>query len=379
MKNYASLIILFSVLGNALHAQVKIGGAGETPHPSAVLELEGGSTRGLLLPRMRKMDMLAIANPAEGLTIYATDEQAVYLRRNLIWEKQGQLTLPYFADLEEGIGPAFEIMSRGGVFHDAIVGNAPSGVGISGITNYSVGVQGISNGTGLGGYFFNSAGGRSLVSMNKTGIGTFSPDALLHINGATTAGSTIIIDDNDDPIIQFHKAGINKGFIQQQENDFKIGTVLTNDRGRFIVRTNGLDRLFVDSVGYVTIGGRIGPTLNGPYRLAVRGKIAATDFNVVASGSWPDYVFDPSYKLRSLEETEAFIKANQHLPNIPAAAAIEKNGLELGDMQKRMMEKIEELTLHLIEANKALKEFRSSSTQEIELLKQQVQMLQAKK
>jgi hypothetical protein len=163
------------------------------------------------------------------------------------------------------------------------------------------------------------------------------------------------------------------------DNDLKIGTVANNDPGRFIVRTNGFDRLWVDSVGYVTIGGKIGPTINGLYKLAVKGKIAATDFIVVATGSWPDYVFDPSYKLRSLEETEAYIKENKHLPNIPAAAVVEKEGFALGDMQKRMLEKIEELTLHLIEANKALKEFRSSSAREMEQLKQQVQALQAKK
>jgi hypothetical protein len=86
---------------------------------------------------------------------------------------------------------------------------------------------------------------------------------------------------------------------------------------------------------------------------------------VVASGSWPDYVFSPSYKLQSLEETEAFIKEHKHLPNIPAAAVVDKEGFALGDMQKRMMEKIEELTLYLIEANKNIQR----QQKEIDLLK----------
>jgi hypothetical protein len=215
--------------------------------------------------------------------------------------------------------------------------------------------------------------------MGKIGAGTLNPEAALHIFDGLQKSTTVIIEGDIPPVVSFRITGVEKGFIQQQENEFKIGTVATNERGRFVVRTGGLDRLWVDSVGYLTIGGRIGPTISGPYRLAVRGKIAATDFNVVASGSWPDYVFSPSYKLRSLEETEAYINEHKHLPNIPAAAVVEKEGFALGDMQKRMMEKIEELTLHLIEANKALKEFRSSSTREIEQLKQQVQILQTKK
>jgi hypothetical protein len=72
--------------------------------------------------------------------------------------------------------------------------------------------------------------------------------------------------------------------------------------------------------------------------------------------------------LRSLEETESYINEHKHLPNIPAAAVVEKEGFALGDMQKRMMEKIEELTLYLIDAKK-----------EINTLKQQVQVLQANK
>jgi len=84
---------------------------------------------------------------------------------------------------------------------------------------------------------------------------------------------------------------------------------------------------------------------------------------VVNTGSWPDYVFESGYQLRTLEETEAFIKLNKHLPNIPAAAVVEREGILLGDMQKRMMEKIEELTLYLIEANKQIKELNKKVAQ----------------
>jgi trimeric autotransporter adhesin len=99
MKNSPFLFMLVFSFWGSLQAQVKIGGAAEIPHSSAVLELDGGNNRGLLLPRMRKMDIDAIQNPAEGLTIYATDQQAVYLRRSGNWVKMSGVadafSLPY--------------------------------------------------------------------------------------------------------------------------------------------------------------------------------------------------------------------------------------------------------------------------------------------
>ncbi len=68
----------------------------------------------------------------------------------------------------------------------------------------------------------------------------------------------------------------------------------------------------------------------------------------------PDYVFDPAYNLPSLKETEAFIKANHHLPEVPSATAMQANGIELGKMNMLLLQKIEELTLHQIEQNKKI-------------------------
>jgi hypothetical protein len=456
-----TLSLLLSISGDA---QVKIGGMAVAPVASAVLELDGGSSRGLLLPRMRKLDIDAIVNPAEGLAIYATDEQAVYLRKSLVWEKQAPFSLPFSqsVDLPSNL---FSVINWNDQGHGAIHGLAETGSGLTGLTYTGTGLEANAYSlAGVGGLFSNTAEpntGRALIVWRgRTGIGTVDPEALLHVRGQLQPGHTIIIDDDDDPTIQFRKAGVNvgvvknatlymehgnsegsfnwvqsslplnslmglrkksgvngrgvlnvstsvsignfggefpgaslhvrgtpgdynytmllqqtggdpiiglqndgldKGYIQLVGNDMKLGTYANNDPGRVILRTNGFDRIWVDSVGYVTVGGKVGPTLSGPYKLAVRGKIAATEFNVVAVGSWPDYVFDDSYQLRSLEETEAYIKANKHLPNIPAAAVVEKEGYGLGDMQKRMMEKIEELTLYLIEANK-----------EIQLLKKQM-------
>lgn len=88
------------------------------------------------------------------------------------------------------------------------------------------------------------------------------------------------------------------------------------------------------------------------YMLAVDGSIIAEEVVVELSTSWPDYVFEGDYELKTLDQVEYEIKQNGHLPGIPSAAQIETEGLELGEMQRRMMEKIEELTLYVIEINK---------------------------
>ena len=80
---------------------------------------------------------------------------------------------------------------------------------------------------------------------------------------------------------------------------------------------------------------------------------------VQLTGSWPDYVFDEAYKRPSLTELGNFIKTNKHLPNIPPASEIEKGGFDVGDMQKRMMEKIEELTLYIMDQQKQIDELKA--------------------
>lgn len=70
--------------------------------------------------------------------------------------------------------------------------------------------------------------------------------------------------------------------------------------------------------------------------------------------SWPDYVFDSSYQLQPLSEVEQYIKENGHLPNVPAAEIVKEDGISLGEMNRVLLEKVEELTLHLIEQQKLI-------------------------
>ncbi len=84
-------------------------------------------------------------------------------------------------------------------------------------------------------------------------------------------------------------------------------------------------------------------------------NIYTHEVNVAPSNQWPDFVFNNDYDLKSLEYIESYIKENSHLPEIPSAKEVEENGVMLGEMNSLLLQKIEELTLHLINQNKQIK------------------------
>lgn len=97
----------------------------------------------------------------------------------------------------------------------------------------------------------------------------------------------------------------------------------------------------------------IGAAASSEHKLSVNGKIRAQEIKV-ETANWPDYVFKPAYKLPSLSETEQFIQENGHLPEVPKAEEVEANGIQLGEMNKILLKKIEELTLQVIQLNKTV-------------------------
>ncbi len=103
-----------------------------------------------------------------------------------------------------------------------------------------------------------------------------------------------------------------------------------------------------NALGNVGIG-----TTNPTEKLSVNGKIRAKEIKV-ETANWPDYVFEDDYPMLSLAEIEKYIKTNKHLPEMPSSTEAEANGIALGELNKLLLKKIEELTLHLIEKDKQL-------------------------
>ncbi len=103
------------------------------------------------------------------------------------------------------------------------------------------------------------------------------------------------------------------------------------------------------------------------YHLAVNGKIISEEVKVklFASG-WPDYVFSKDYRLLSLQDLEQYINLKGHLPNIPSAQDVEKNGVLLGDMNSKLLEKVEELTLYTIQQQKEIKQQQKAIEQQVQ-------------
>lgn len=107
---------------------------------------------------------------------------------------------------------------------------------------------------------------------------------------------------------------------------------------------------------YVSNDLRIGSILGAAgYKLSVNGKIMCTELRVLPTSSWPDYVFANDYELMPLNDLESYIEREKHLPGMPAASEIDEGkGFDVGEMQRRTVEKVEELTLYVIQANKTL-------------------------
>jgi hypothetical protein len=110
-------------------------------------------------------------------------------------------------------------------------------------------------------------------------------------------------------------------------------------------------------IPWVPVG--IGTSDVAGYKLAVDGKIKAKE--IVVSTGWSDFVFDDDYDLMPLKGVEDYIEENGHLPHIPAGKEVEEKGLSMGEMQKLHMQKIEELTLYLVEQNKQIEKLQQEN------------------
>jgi hypothetical protein len=233
--------------------------------------------------------------------------------------------------------------------------------------HYGIGIQGgalqfytptasenIVFGTGRSGAFTENM---RIKGNGRVGIGTNAPAYKLHVNNV----------------------GEGIGIVHTNDAGIKIGTFINSIAGWFGTFSNHPMVLCVNNSFALGITAdrrfQFGTTdIPAGYKMSVDGNIICTDVVVLPTSSWPDYVFKSDYRLKPLHEVETFIQANGHLPNIPKASDIDNKALALGNMSKLQMEKIEELTLYMIEMNKNLietnKRLKKVEDENIELKKQ---------
>lgn len=220
-------------------------------------------------------------------------------------------------------------------------------------------------------YLRNGAAGIGSTSTSSTyngrvGINTLYPGKELHVYNtgeirlknsvASTSNAGIYWHSSSSYAIRKSYGSWSSPNYQQLVLDFPTGIILDPGTGN----NSGYNKSYVEikggkglrvSQGTVGIG-----TLAPPsgYLLAVNGKVIAEEVKVELEVNWPDYVFAADYDLMSLKNLSAYIEKNKHLPGVPSAAEVAEEGINLGAMNAQLLEKVEELSLHLIQLNERL-------------------------
>jgi hypothetical protein len=170
------------------------------------------------------------------------------------------------------------------------------------------------------------------------GLGTTSPETMLHINAVERKALNIYRQGNTSKYLSMWQ-GTNAAVI--------------DPIGSGILYVGGYD--VPTTVLMAKSGGKVGIRTSEPlYPLDVNGIVRATEIKVEAQTA--DFVFEDDYQLKSLEEVEQFVQENKHLPDVPSAKQMEENGVGLAEMNKLLLQKVEELTLYMIEMQKIMKE-----------------------
>lgn len=273
---------------------------------------------------------------------------------------------------------------------------------VLGNSNTALGVDAGFTNTGSGNVFLGYAAGRNETGSNKLYIhnniadannaliyGEFDGNKKLRINGKSE--SIYNVTFLDDPAVygendntDFYGVGVQgkggwkgvEGIVSgtgSTTNKYygvygqSTGSNTATNYGVYGLASNGTKNFAGYFEGAVSIGGSTHKLATG-HLLSVDGKIACTEVRVQPSSAWPDYVFSPSYDLMPLNELEKTIQNQKHLPNIPSAKEIEIEGIHLGEMQRKMMEKIEELTLYVIDLNKKVESLQKENEEQAVLI-----------
>jgi hypothetical protein len=212
----------------------------------------------------------------------------------------------------------------------------------------------------------------------SVGIGTTAPAYPLHMNTAAIAGfvaqSSVAPADADRAVgyfrmingansdnynIAYRKLGGVYQCLQSAQvagatvniSLFNYATKELRFGGNGVPGVNGLGTIsfMAGNVGIGTTSPQAKLSVNGTGTF--NGKVKCTEVEVLLA-AWPDYVFESGYNLRPLSEVENFINVNKHLPDVPSAATVTANGANLGEMNATLLQKVEELTLYMIQLQK---------------------------
>ena len=192
----------------------------------------------------------------------------------------------------------------------------------------------------------------------KLGVGTATPSTQLEVNGImklTSSYGYLTIGSMDANYVRFNTD--KSAFYFNKPLCLQNSVVRSTARAlMFYTNTNTLCATMLDN--------RLGiGTSNPQYSLDVNGTIRAKEIRVETTGA--DFVFADDYQLRPLSEVKAFIAENKHLPEIQSAQEMQENGVSVSELQTRLLQKIEELTLYILQQDETIQELR----QEVELLK----------
>ena len=213
------------------------------------------------------------------------------------------------------------------------------------------------------------------TSASKVGIGTSTPAAKLEVVSGTAGVSGLRLTNIGTTATALNQT---KFLTVNATGDVVLGS--PNSSGRIgadeegVWKTDG-DNIQNTNAGGVVIGSGVARTPVG-YKLYVAGGVLTEKVKVAVKSrnEWSDKVFENGYRLRGLSEVERYIKSEKHLPGVPSAQEVVTSGVDVGQMQATLLEKVEELTLYVIELKKQNDDLRKKSNQ----LEQRVNKLQTK-
>lgn len=205
----------------------------------------------------------------------------------------------------------------------------------------------------------------------NVGIDEFDPIEKLHVtDGDIFIGRNATNDPESGRLRITERVDSYQGGYMHYDGDDNILNIGVHNNNN---TTLGDD---FDAISIVRTNGKVGIRTTTPaYPLDVNGTINATTYRASGTVVWPDFVFEDTYELNDLGKVEKFIETNHHLPEIPSEAEVKENGLDLVEMQAKLLQKIEELTLYMIEQNKQIEDLKKENIQ----MNQQIKSLQANK